>query len=130
MTLDLATSAGLTAAVTVLLTFVAVIVPKVRTWFEAKDADTQRSIRGVIVLALATAFVGGSCAGFLPGPACTVQAIGDYVIGAVLSAVLSLASSDGIFLAARLRANRKARLAFKDDGLHRWVQSPAGKLLG
>jgi hypothetical protein len=59
-----------------------------------------------------------------------VQSIGDYVIGAVLSAVLSLASSDGIFLAARLRANRKARLAFKDDGLHRWVQSPAGKLLG
>lgn len=132
MNLDLTTSAGLTAAVAVLLTAITVIVPGLRTWFEAKSGDEQRAIRGVIVLALAVAFVGGACAGFLPGPACNVRSIGDYFVAVVLAAVISLGSSDGIFLAARVRATSVKRRAFfaQADGYRIWVNSPHRKLLG
>jgi hypothetical protein len=105
--LQLTTSQGLTVATSTLLTAAALIIPKTRTWFESKDADTQKAIRGIAVIVLAVVFVIGGCAGLIAGaPACTVQSIGDYLIGVVLAAVLSLASTDGVFLVARKLRDR------------------------
>ena len=121
MELKLDSPQGLTAAVTTVITVVAILIPQTRNWFASKDADTQKAIRGVGVLILAVVFVAGGCFGVISGVPCTVQAIGDYAIGVVLAAVLSMASTDGVFLVARkIRDARSPRL--------RSIDSSAGKL--
>ena len=107
MTLDLLTAVGLTAATSVILTAIMLLIPQTRAWFEARDADTQKSTRGIAVLALAVVFVAGGCAGVIASaPACTVQSIGDYALGVVLAAVMSLSSTHGVFLVARRLRDR------------------------
>lgn len=123
MNLNLTTAAGLTAATSVLLTVIALLIPQTRQKFESLDADAQKSIRGIVVLVLAVLFVGGGCAGVISAaPSCSVQSIGDYALSVVVAAVLSLASTDGVFLAARrLRDRSGVRLRVIGS-------SPTGKL--
>lgn len=109
MQMNLTTAAGLTVAASTLLTLVMLLIPQSRAWFEARDADTQRAFRGIAVLALAGVFVAGGCAGVIASaPACSVQSIGDYVLGVVLAAVMSLGATDGVFLAARRLRDRNS----------------------
>lgn len=122
MELQLTTATGLTVATSVLLTAAALIVPMSRQWFESKDGDTQKAIRGIAILALAAIFLAGSCAGLFAGPACTAPSIGEYLIGVVLAAVLSLGSTDGVFLVARKLRDAGAGPTLRAIGL------PAGKL--
>jgi hypothetical protein len=128
-TFDLTTAAGLTLATSVTLTVIALLIPQTRARFEALGADAQRSVRGVIVLALAALFIAGGCVGVVTGaPACNVQSIGDYVLGVVIAAVLSLASTDGVFLAARrLRDAQRDDQRLREIGLPVTLnESPAG----
>lgn len=107
MQMNLTTAAGLTAATSVILTTVMLLIPQTRRWFTALDADTQKSVRGIVVIALAIVFVAGGCAGVIASaPACSVQSIGDYALGVVLAAVMSLGSTDGVFLVARKLRDR------------------------
>lgn len=123
MNLNLTTAAGLTAAASVILSAITLIVPQTRTKFESLDADTQKSVRGIGVLLLAVLFVAGGCAGVIASaPACNAQSIGDYAIGVVIAAVLSLASTDGVFLVARRMRDRNGAPRL------RLIGTPAGKL--
>lgn len=123
MELQLTTAQGLTVAASTLLTAGALIIPQTRHWFESLDADTQKAVRGIAVIVLAILFVAGGCAGLIASaPACTVQGVGDYAIGVVLASVLSLASTDGVFLVARKLRDRNGTPHLRTIG------APIGKL--
>lgn len=123
MQINLTTSVGLTAATSVILTAIMLLIPQTRRWFETLDADTQKSARGIAVLALAVVFVAGGCAGVIASaPACSAQSIGDYALGVVLAAVMSLGSTDGVFLAARKLRDRSGAPKL------RMIDAPFGKL--
>lgn len=121
--MNLTTAVGLTAGTSVILTAIMLLIPQTRAWFESLDADTQKSTRGIVVIALAIAFVAGGCAGVIASaPACSVQSIGDYALGVVLAAVMSLGSTDGVFLAARKLRDRSGEPRL------RMIGAPVGKL--
>lgn len=123
MQMNLTTAVGLTAATSVILTAIMLLIPQTRAWFESRDADTQKSVRGIVVIALAVVFVAGGCAGVIASaPACSVQSIGDYALGVMLAAVMSIGSTDGVFLTARKLRDRSGAPRL------RMIGAPVGKL--
>lgn len=106
MTFDLSTSAGVTAFAGALVALVFILVPPARHWFVDQDAETQRALTGLMILIVAALAVASSCFGLFGFVACTVQSIIEYFVSVVFAAVLGLATSRGVFMAARIVRSR------------------------
>lgn len=111
MTLDLLSAGGLTAAFSLLLTLLFILVPPLRARFTSLDADTQQAVMGIGIIAIAVIAVALGCAGVITFIPCTLQSIGEYAISVVFVAVLGDRVSKATFATARwwdARAERNA----------------------
>ena len=101
MSLDLLTASGLTAALSLLITLVFVVVPPARKWFVALSAETQQAVTGIGILVIAAFAVGAGCAGLITFIPCTVKPIGDYLVSVVVVAIVGNGASKSVFAGAR-----------------------------
>lgn len=125
MSLDLLSASGLTAAVSLLFTLLFVLVPPLRTKYVSLSADTQQAIVGIGILVIALIAVGLGCAGVVTFIPCTVQSIGQYLIGVVVAAVIGDRVSKATFAGARWMQSRKDG----NSGSAKSLQISDGRLL-
>ncbi len=101
MTLDLLSAGGLTAAFSLLLTLLFILVPPLRARFTSLDADTQQAVMGIGIIAIAVIAVALGCAGVIAFIPCTTSSIGEYALTVVIAAIVGDRVSKGAFAAAR-----------------------------
>lgn len=101
MSIDLLTAGGITAAFSLILSLLFILIPPLRVKFIALDADTQQAVTGVGILAIAVVAVALGCAGVFAFIPCTPKSIAEYAIGVVFVAVLGDRVSKATFAAAR-----------------------------
>lgn len=101
MSIDLLTAGGITAAFSLILSLLFILIPPLRVKFIALDADTQQAVTGVGILAIAVVAVALGCAGVITFIPCTLQSIGEYAISVVFVAVLGDRVSKATFAGAR-----------------------------
>lgn len=101
MTIDLLTASGITAAFSLLLSLIFILVPPARRWFVQLSADNQQALTGAGILIVAAVAVGLGCAGVITFIPCTPKSIAEYAIGVVFVAVLGDRVSKATFAAAR-----------------------------
>ena len=101
MTIDLLTASGITAAFSLLLSLIFILIPPARRWFVQLSAENQQALTGAGILIVAAVAVGLGCARVITFIPCTLQSIGEYAISVVFVAVLGDRVSKGAFAAAR-----------------------------
>jgi hypothetical protein len=101
MTMDLLTAGGLTAAFSIVLSLLFILIPPLRRRFTALAADTQQAVMGAGILAIAGIAVALGCAGVIVFIPCTAMSIGEYLMTVVVAAIIGDRTSKGAFAAAR-----------------------------
>lgn len=122
--LDLYTATGLTAGAAFLVSVAFVLLPPLRKWFSALEAETQQAVMGLVILIVAACGVFLGCSGAIAFIPCTVRDIGTYFLYVVLAAVVGDRTSKGVFAAARWVDMRTA-----EPYSAKALGSPSGKLL-
>lgn len=101
MTIDLLTASGITAAFSLLLSLIFILIPPLRAKFVALDADIQQAITGAGILIIAAVAVALGCAGMFTFIPCTSASIADYALRVVIAAIVGDRVSKSTFAAAR-----------------------------
>lgn len=101
MSIDLLTAGGITAAFSLILSLLFILIPPLRVKFIALDADTQQAVTGVGILAIAVVAVALGCAGVFAFIPCTSASILDYVLRVVVAAIIGDRVSKAAFASAR-----------------------------
>lgn len=101
MTIDLLTASGLTAAFSLLLSLIFILIPPARRWFVGLSAENQQAITGGGILVVAAVAVALGCAGIITFIACSASSIGEYALTVVLAAIVGDRVSKAAFAGAR-----------------------------
>lgn len=101
MTIDLLTAGGITAAFSLILSLLFILIPPLRAKFVSLDADTQQAVTGIGILAIAVIAVALGCAGVVAFIPCTSASIFDYILRVVVAAIVGDRVSKAAFATAR-----------------------------
>lgn len=129
MSLELLSASGLTAAVSLLFTLAFILVPPLRTRFVALSAENQQAVIGIGILVIASVAVALGCAGVVTFIPCTVQDIGQYLVGVVVAAVVGDRVSKGVLAGARWTQARRGGVQKSLTANHPQGVASDGRLL-